>query len=252
MSQALPNSHFTWLSEEECREAENALTGNQESPDAFFKIHPEMLGPYYTLEIDLIYPQEIHDHDDDYPMVPQLMNVRAEMLSETRHRLLVNYFNGVAPGSKKHICSFLPSLKYTVFWQNLQFYLSRGMKLTKVHRGITFTGLAYLAGFIKHNTEMRQANRGDETKKNFYKLMNNAPYGKTIENVAKRSDIRLIVDELKAVKLAEKPHCIDFRMFAENLFEVEMRKTKSLINKPFHVCRYDVIVGISILLTTKY
>ena len=69
------------------------------------------------------------------------------------------------------------------------------MKLTKVHRGIKFIGLAYLAGYIKHNTEMRQAKRGDETKKNFYKLMNNAPYGKTIENVAKRSDIRLIVDE---------------------------------------------------------
>ena len=73
--------------------------------------------------------------------------------------------------------------------------------------------------------------------------MNNAPYGKTIENVAKRSDIRLIVDERKAVKLAEKPHCIYFRMFFEKLFWVEMRKTKSLINKPFHVCRHDVMFG---------
>ena len=250
-SQALPNIHFTWLSEEECRAADLALTGNQESRDAFFKIDPGMLGPYYILEVDLIYPPEIHDRDDDYPMAPQLMNVRAEMLSETHHRLLVNYFNGVAPGSKKLICSFLPCLKYTVFGQNLQFYLSRGMKLTKVHRGIKFTGLAYLAGYIKHNTEMRQANRGDETKKNFYKLMNNPPYGKTIENVAKRSDIRLIVDELKVVKLSEKPNCIDFRMFASNQFGVEMRKTKSLINKPFHVCRHDFIVGISILLATK-
>ena len=123
------------------------------------------------------------------------------------------------------------------------------MKLTKVHRGIKFTGLANLAGYIKHNTEMRQANRGDETKKNFYKLMNNAPYGKTIETVAKRSDIRLIVNKQKAVKLAEKPHCIDFRMFAMNLFGVEMRKTKSLINKPFHVCRHDIIFGISIVLS---
>ena len=100
------------------------------------------------------------------------------------------------------------------------------MKLTKVHRVIKFTALDYLSAYIKHNTEMRQANRGDETKKNFFKLMNNAPYGKTIENVAKRTDIRLIVGEQKAVKLAEKPHCIDFRMFSENLFGVEMRKTK--------------------------
>ena len=141
MSQALPYSHFTWLSEEECRAAEVALTGNQESRDAFFKVDPVLLLPYYILEVDLIYPPEIHDRDDDYPMAPQLMNVRLDMLSETHHRLLVNYSNGVAPGSKKLICSFLPRLKYTVFRQNLQFYLSRGMKLTKVHRGIKFTAL---------------------------------------------------------------------------------------------------------------
>ena len=96
---------------------------------------------------------------------------------------------------------------------------------------------------------MRQANCGDETKKNFFKLMNNAPYGKTIENVATRSDIRLIVREQKAVKLAEKPHCIDFRMFSENFFGVEMRKTKSLINKSFHVCKHYIIHGISIIQT---
>ena len=134
------------------------------------------------------------------------------MLSETQHKLLVDYFNGGAPGSKKLICSFLPRIRYTTFGQNLQLYLLRGMKHTKVHRAIKFTALDYLSAYIKHNTEMRQANRGDETKKNFFKLMNNAPYGKTIENVAKRTDIRLIVGEQKAVKLAEKPHCIDFRI----------------------------------------
>ena len=69
----------------------------------------------------MIYPPEIHDRDDDYPMAPQLMKLRLDMLSETHHRLLVNYFNGEAPGSKKLICSFLPRLKYTVFGQNLQF-----------------------------------------------------------------------------------------------------------------------------------
>ena len=122
------------------------------------------------------------------------------------------------------------------------------MKLTNVHRAIKFTGLAYLAGYIKHITEMRQANRGDETKKNFFKLMNTAPYGKTIENVAKRSDIRLVVGEEKAIKLSEKPHCVHFRMFSENLFGVELRKTKSLINKPFHVCRHYFIDLISIVL----
>ena len=77
--------------------------------------------------------------------------------------------------------------------------------------------------------------------------MNNAPYEKTIENVAKRSDIWLIVDEQKAIKLVEKPHCIDFWMFSENLFNVEISKNKSLINKPFHVIKNYVINKISIV-----
>ncbi|MCA3774185.1 MAG: hypothetical protein IN818_04135 [Cutibacterium sp.] len=63
--------------------------------------------------------------------------------------------------------------------------------------------------------------------------MNNAPYGKTIENVARRSDIRLSNDMPKAQRLAEKPHCIDWRAFDEQLVGVEMRKVRSNINKPF-------------------
>ena len=63
--------------------------------------------------------------------------------------------------------------------------------------------------------------------------MNNAAYGKTIENVAKRSDIRLVTSENKARRLAEKPHCLDFRILDENLIGVEMRKFCHIIKKPF-------------------
>ena len=84
--------------------------------------------------------------------------------------------------------------------------------------------------------------------------MNNVPYGKTIENVARRTDIRLLNDMEKALKLAEKPHCVDFRVFdghvapsdeqvedvaaeeqrqQEALVGIEMRKLNHFINKPF-------------------
>ena len=65
--------------------------------------------------------------------------------------------------------------------------------------------------------------------------MNYAPYGKTLENVGKRTDIRLLNDETKAYRLTEKPHCIDFKNFLENLFGVELSKVNQLINKPFQM-----------------
>ena len=78
----------------------------------------------------------------------------------------------------------------------------------------------------------------------FFKLMNDVPYGKTIENVGRRTDIRLLNDETQAYRLPEKPHCIDFNIFTENLFRVELCKVNQLINKPFQM-------GFSILELSK-
>ena len=128
------------------------------------------------------------------------------------------------------------------------------MRLVKVHRAIRFNSYPYVAGYIANNTEKRKQFKHDDVKKAFYKLMNNAPYGKTIENVARRTDIRLLNDMEKARKLAEKPHCVDFRVFdghvappdepietavaeeqqqQEALVGIEMRKLNPFINKPF-------------------
>ena len=115
--------------------------------------------------MDLENPPELHDRDDDYPIAPELMDITAEMLSDTKHRLIVRYFYSNAPGCKKLICSLLNKQKYVVFGQLLKHYLKRGMRLTKVHRGIKVTALAYLARYIKNNTDRRYANHDDETKK---------------------------------------------------------------------------------------
>ena len=129
------------------------------------------------------------------------------------------------------------------------------MRLVKVHRAICFNSSPYVAGYIANNTEKRKQYKHDDVKKAFYKLMNNAPYGKTIENVARRTDIRLLNDMEMARKLAEKLHCVDFRVFdghvappeeqvesaaakeqqqqQEALVGIEMRKLNHFIIKPF-------------------
>ena len=72
------------------------------------------------------------------------------------------------------------------------------MRLVKVYRAIRFNSFPYVAGYIANNTEKRKQFKHDDVKKAFYKFMNNAPYGKTIENVARRTDIRLLNDMEKA------------------------------------------------------
>ena len=182
------------------------------------------------------------------------MTIEPEITGVKQHNLRAQYFGAACPFSRKLICSFLSKKHYVVLGHLLRFYLDRGMKLVKVHRAIRFKSSPYVAGYIAKNTEKRKQFKHDDVKKAFYKLMNNAPYGKTIENVARRTDIRLLNDMEKARKLAEKPHCVDFRVFdghvalpdeqveaaaaeeqqqQEALVGVEMRKLNHFINKPF-------------------
>ena len=97
--------------------------------------------------------------------------------------------------------------------QLLRFYFERRMRLVKLHRAIRFKSSPYVASYIANNTAKRQQFKHDQVKTAFYKLMNNALYGKTIENVAWRTDIGLLNDMEKAQRLAEKPHCVDLHVF---------------------------------------
>ena len=130
-----------------------------------------------------------------------------------QHNLRAQYFGAACPLRLKLICSFLPKTHYVVLKQLLCFNLDRGIMLVKVHRAIRFNLSPYVAGYFANNTEKRKLFKHDDVTKAFYKLMNNAPYWKTIENLARRTDIRLLNDIEKARKLAEEPHCLNFRVF---------------------------------------
>jgi hypothetical protein len=257
-SQFLPNDEMQWLTQAEVADLERiAKEKGREFQDLYFPWHTEKRPIKYILEVDLEYPQNYHIRDNDYPMAPELMNIQAANLSEKQIKLLRQYYPGVNSDkhfSRKLICSLLPKKHYVVFSENLWFYLDRGMRLVKVffilsnfytlcfffqiHRGVKFFCEKLVKDYIEKNIELRTEARavGDEACADAAKLRNNATYGKMVENVEKRSDIRLCTDEKKARKLGEKPHCIRFQIFDDNLIGLEMRKLKVLINKPFHVC----------------
>ena len=98
----------------------------------------------YILEVDLEYSREIHDRDDDYPLAPELMEIKTEMLSAKHLQLRRKYYGAATPYIRKLVCSLLPKKKYVIHSDNLKFYLERLMKVTKVHRGIKFSTGDYL------------------------------------------------------------------------------------------------------------
>ena len=100
------------------------------------------------------------------------------------------------------------------------------MKVTKIHRGIKFEESDWLKEYIDMNTNLR-ANAKNEFEKDFFKLMNNSVFGKTMENIRNRVDIRLVNDKAKARKLAAKPNFQHCTIFDENLVAIHMKENQA-------------------------
>ena len=172
------------------------------------------------LEVDLEYPIKLHDLHNDYPLAPERMKV-----------------NGI----EKLIPNLHNKTKYIVHHETLKLYLSLGLKLKKIHRVIKFEESAWMKQYIDLNTSLRAKAKND-FEKDFFKLMNNSSFGKTMENIRNRVDIRLKNSEKCAEKLTRKPNFKHLTIFDENLVAIHMKKTELLFNKPIYLgfCILDI------------
>ncbi len=201
MDKPLPVKDFKWMKDEE-------LGGWKSIP--------------CILEVDLEYPDDLHDLHNEYPLAPEKLKI-GEV-----DKLVPNLNN---------------KTKYVLHHETLKLYLRLGLKLTKIHRGITFEEEPFMSPYIKLNTDMRAKGTTD-FEKDFYKLMNNSVFGKTMENVRNRVNVKLVTNERALGKLAKKANFKSANIFSENLIAVHMEKTKVKLNKPIQV-------GMSILDLSK-
>ena len=165
------------------------------------------------LEVDLEYPKSMHDLHNDYPLAPE--------------QIMVNEISKLIPnlGDKK---------KYILHYENLKQCLRLGLKLTNIHRGIKFKESPWLEKYISLNTKLRTEAK-NEFEKDFFKLMNNSVFGKTMENIRNRVDIKLVNNKKEAEKLSAKPNFKHCNNFSEDLVAIHMKKTKLDFDKPVYL-----------------
>ena len=168
MSEYLPYGEFEWLKNVDKLDV-NSI--NEKSEIGYF------------LEVDLEYPDELHELHNDYPLAPEKLAVTNDILSKYCKEIADKYEIKVGD-VKKLIPNLGNKTKYVVHYKNLQLYLSLGMKLTKIHRVLKFKQSDWMKKYIDFNTKKRMF-ATNNFEKDFLKLMINSVYGKTMENLGK-------------------------------------------------------------------
>ena len=122
------------------------------------------------------------------------------------------------------------------------------MKLKRIHRVLEFDEKPWVEPYIRLNREMRKKAKS-AFEKDFYKLMKNSVFGKTMENLRKRVDIKLVkTDRIENEKLRKIIAKATFKRrvkFSDDLSAIHVNKTKLTLNKPIYV-------GFSVLDLSKY
>ncbi|XP_018399813.1 PREDICTED: uncharacterized protein LOC108777427, partial [Cyphomyrmex costatus] len=210
MCQPLPYADFQWVDDVENFDV---TTVALDSPTG------------YILEVDLEYPQHLHDVHADLPFCP------------TREK---------PPGKRedKLLATLCDKQRYVIHYRNLHQCTRHGLRITKIHRILRFTQSPWLRDYIELNTKFRTLAKND-FEKNLYKLMNNAVFGKTMENVRDRVDVKLLtkwVGRYGAEAMIAKPNFHSSSIFSENLVAIELRKLEVKFDKPIYVgmCILDI------------
>ena len=167
----------------------------------------------YILDVDVDYPNKLQNLHSDLPFLPEIM--------------IIN-------NTKKLVCNLNDKKNYIVHINVLKQALDHGLKLRKVHRLIEFESEAWLKEYIDVNMELRKKATND-FEKDFFKLMNNAVFGKTMENVRKHRDIKLVKTDKKRSKLVSEPNFHTMKLIDNNLAIIEMRKVKVKMNKAIYL-----------------
>ena len=192
----------------------------------------------FILEVDLEYPRHLHNSHQQFPLAPESFDITYQLLSEYAKQFVEPSYK-----SSKLCQTLLNKDKYVLHIEALRYYMAKGLKVSKVHRAVSFSQSPWLAKYISHNTELRKK-ASSEFEKDFYKLLNNSIYGKTLQNNRKHIDVRVVTSEKKCQKLTAKPQFKRFEIISDNVVLIELMKKNVVLDRPIYV-------GLSVLDLSK-
>jgi hypothetical protein len=243
LRQLLPTSNFRWLTDHEI-----ALID-------WLNVDTE--GDFgYVLKVDLSYPVNIHDITQDFPLAPEPANVTYDMFTPfmrdqwARRCEFRGGNNGYKP-EKKLLMTCRDKVEYVVHFKLLKFYLEMGMKITRIHQVIQFNQQPIFKNYIDNNSALRQAATCDFTK-DLYKFLNNALFGKTMENVRGRKDFKLRTSEAQMLKDTSKPHYLRSHEFSPELILNELVNLEVNLNKPIFIGQAVLDLSKLIMYSLRY
>ena len=201
MSKKLPTGNFQWT------EDISIFT------EDYIKNYDENSDTGYLLVLDVTYPKDLYEKHKYLPFLPEKIKIVK---------------------STKLSYSFNDKNNYSIHISALKQALNHGLKLEKVHSVISFSQSAWLKQYIDSNTKFRTKATND-FEKDYYKLLNNSFYGKTMENVRKYRDIRLVNNENQRSKIASEPNYNGTKYISEDSLIMELKKRDIYMNKPLYL-----------------
>ena len=181
--------------------------------EEFIKNYDENGDKGYILEVDVKYPEKLRSVHSDLPFLPERMKINKceKLVSNTRNK-------------ENHIIQMV-SLKQA---------LNQGLLLKRVHKVIEFEQEAWLKPYNMMNTELRMQAK-NYFEKDFFKLINNAAFGKTMENVRNHRDIKIVTTDKRRSILASEPNYYSTKYISKDLLIMEMKKAEVKMNKPIYL-----------------
>jgi len=224
----LPVGNYRWVD----RDALDLIQPNREK---FLKSLDRNSLVGYFFEIDLSFPENVHEKLNSYPPAPYNRVVKKEELSPFQKQILNDIEISSQYFKQNRLISDLYTRKnYICHFSVLKTFMDLGCKVDIIHRAVYFTQQPWLSSYIQFNTVKRQA-CNNMIEKSFWKLANNCIYGKFIENKRKRQRIVLISSVEKAMMYNKKPSVQGMKIINENLVSLRLRKLVVHFDRPLAI-----------------